>query len=108
VRYLFLICVDPSIDPDEAPGEIDAWVDRVGGARQTGGPLRGPKSAATVRVRRSERLVSDGPFAETKEIVAGFDVIECASRDEAIEFAAAHPVAKFGAIEVRELVPDDD
>jgi hypothetical protein len=107
VKYLFLVCVDPSIDPEEAPGEIDAWLDRVGDARATGGPLRGPSSGATVRVRRSERLVSDGPFAETKEIVAGFDVIECATREEAIELAAAHPVAKFGAIEVRELLPDD-
>ena len=108
MRYLFLVCVDPSIEPDEAPGEIDAWLDRVGDARTTGGPLRGPSSGATVRVRRSERLVSDGPFAETKEVIVGFDIIECANRDEAIELAGAHPVAKFGAIEVRELRPDDD
>jgi hypothetical protein len=107
VRYLFLVCVDPSIEPDEAPGAIDSWLDRVGDAREAGGPLRGPSGAATVRVRRSERLVSDGPFAETKEFIAGFDVVECETREQAIELAGAHPVAKFGAIEVRELLPDD-
>lgn len=107
MKYLLLICVDPSIDPDEQPGEIDRWLDRVGDARLTGGPLRGPSSGTTVRVRRSERLVTEGPFAETKEVIVGFDVIDVATREEAVEIAAAHPVAKFGAVEVRELLEDD-
>ena len=46
-------------------------------------------------------LVADGPFAETKEAIGGYDVIECADLDEAIAVAAKHPVAAFGAIEVR-------
>jgi hypothetical protein len=46
-------------------------------------------------------MLSDGPFAETKEQIAGFDVIECEDLDEAIEVASKHPVATFGAIEVR-------
>jgi hypothetical protein len=46
-------------------------------------------------------LVSDGPFAETKEQIGGFDVLECASLDEAIEVAGKHPVTRFGAIDVR-------
>jgi hypothetical protein len=54
-----------------------------------------------VRVRESEVLLADGPFAETKEQVAGFDIIECADLDQALEVAAKHPVAKFGTIEVR-------
>jgi hypothetical protein len=103
MKYLLLICVDPSIKSEEAPGEIDAWLERVGDRRLIGEALRSPREAATVRVRRSERLVTDGPFAETKEFVAGFDVIDCASREEALEIAAAHPVAKFGAVEVREF-----
>jgi hypothetical protein len=107
VRYLLLICVDPTLEPDEARGEIEAWLDRVGDARLMGGPLRGAKSASTVRVRRSERLVTDGPFAETKELVAGFDVVECATREEAIELAGSHPVARFGAVEVREFWEED-
>ena len=48
-------------------------------------------------------LVSDGPFAETKEQVGGFDIIECASLDEAVEIAGRHPAAASGAIEVRPL-----
>jgi hypothetical protein len=108
VKYLLLICVDPSIEPDEEPGEIEAWLERLGDDRLIGNALRAPSSASTVRVRRRERLVTDGPFAETKEFIAGFDVIDCATREEALDVAASHPVAKFGAVEVRELWTDDD
>lgn len=103
MKYLLLVCVDPSIEPDEAPGEIDGWLDRLGDSRLIGSALQSPATAKTVRVRRSERLVTDGPFAETKEIVGGFDVVDCASLEEALEIAATHPVAKFGAVEVREF-----
>lgn len=108
MKYLLLICVDPSIEPDEEPGEIEAWLERLGDSRLTGNALRGPSVASTVRVRRRERLVTDGPFAETKEFIAGFDVIDCATREEALDIAAAHPVAKFGAVELREFWTDDD
>jgi hypothetical protein len=64
------------------------------------------REASTVRMRRSERLVTDGPFAETKEFVGGFDVIDVETREEALEIAAMHPVAKFGAVEVREFRED--
>ncbi len=60
-----------------------------------------PETAATVRVRDGETLVSDGPFAETKEFIAGFDLLECADLDEAIEVAAKHPVAWFQTVEIR-------
>ena len=108
MKYLLLICVDPSIEPDEEPGEIEAWLERLGDDRLIGNALRGPSAASTVRVRRRERLVTDGPFAETKEFIAGFDVIDCATREEALDVAAAHPVAKFGAVEVREFWTDDE
>ncbi len=52
-------------------------------------------------VRDFGRLITDGPFAETKEQVAGYDIVECGSLDEAVELAARHPVATVGAIEVR-------
>ncbi|MEP6813028.1 MAG: YciI family protein [Actinomycetota bacterium] len=106
MKYLLLICVDPSLEPDEEPGEIEGWLDRLGDSRLIGNALLGARSAATVRIRRSKRLVTDGPFAETKEIIAGFDVIDCETRQEAIDIAAAHPVAKFGAVEVREFWED--
>ena len=46
-------------------------------------------------------MVTDGPFAETKEVVGGFDILECSSLEEAVEIAAAHPIAQMGTIEVR-------
>lgn len=60
-----------------------------------------PHKAATVRVRDGEMLVSDGPFAETKEVVGGFDVLDCADLDEAIEVESKSPVAKFHPFEIR-------
>ena len=63
--------------------------------------LRPVADATTVRVRDGEVLVSDGPFAETKELVAGFAIVECTDLDEALEVAAKHPYAATGTIEVR-------
>ena len=66
------------------------------------GNVLAPTSAATtVRVRNGELLVSDGPFAETKEVIVGFDLLECADLDEAIEVARAHPMARDGRLELR-------
>jgi len=65
--------------------------------------LRPGSDATTVRVREEEVLLSDGPFAETKEQIAGYGIIECENLDEAIEVASRHPVARFGSIEVRPL-----
>jgi hypothetical protein len=55
--------------------------------------LAPPSAATTVRVRGGEVLLSDGPFAETKEVIVGFDILECADLDEAIEVARGHPMA---------------
>ena len=60
--------------------------------------------ATTVRVRDAEVLLTDGPFAETKEVVGGFVLIECADLDEAIEIAAKHPAAGYGTIEIRPVI----
>lgn len=108
MRYMLLITVDPSIEPDEAPGEIEAWLDRLGRSRLLGNQLQGPSTAKTVRVRKNERLITDGPFAETKEVVVGFDIVDCDTIEEALDVAATHPCAKFGAVEVREFWTDED
>ncbi|MCT2582834.1 YciI family protein [Actinophytocola gossypii] len=65
--------------------------------------LHPPASAGTVRVRAGEVLLTDGPFAETKEQMGGVTLIDCADRDEALRIAASHPWAEFGTIEVRQL-----
>jgi hypothetical protein len=103
VKYLFLVCVDPTLPRDDQPDDINRWVDDAGTKRLDGAPLRPGRTAATVRVRGGDRVVTDGPFADTPEKIAGFDLIECESREEALDLAAAHPVASFGAIEVREI-----
>jgi hypothetical protein len=105
MRYLMLVCVDESVEPPGEEALPTAWVQEMDGrgVRQFGSRLRPVGDATTVKVRADEVLVSDGPFAETKEQVAGFDIIECRDLDEAIEVASKHPAAKFGTIEVRPL-----
>jgi hypothetical protein len=103
MKFLLLVCIDPSIEPDIQPGEMDRWLERAGEARVLGNELRPPSDGWTIRLRGGKPFVTDGPFAETKEFIGGFDVIECDSREEALEIAAAHPVARFGAIELREI-----
>ena len=75
------------------------------GVRLQGDRLRPVSDATTVRVRDSEVLIVDGPFAETKEQIVGYDILECSDLDEALEVAAAHPVARYGLIEVRPFWP---
>ncbi|TDQ05363.1 YciI family protein [Labedaea rhizosphaerae] len=109
MRYLFLICAD-----DKAASQVgtpsherspQAWLDEVQrrGLRTLGGRLRPAAEAKTQRLRDGQVLVSDGPFAETAEQIGGFDVMECADLDEAIEVAAKHPFAAIGSIEIRPL-----
>src|SRR5262249_57723630 len=73
--------------------------------RILGSRLEGLKHARTIRRRNGQVIVTDGPFAETKEWIAGFDLLECATLDEAIEIAAKHPMARFGRIELRPCWP---
>lgn len=108
MKYMMLICMDKSVelspaDRAEMPSATEAWVTEMdsSGVRLLGTQLRPVEDATTVRVRDAEVLVADGPFAETKEQIAGFDIVECTDLDQAIEVAAKHPMARFGSIEVR-------
>ena len=103
MRYLMLVYVHESTD--DGPAEVVPWVDEMDGrgVRQFGSRLRPVSDATTVRVRGDDVLLSDGPFAETKEQIGGFDLLECKDLDEAIEVASKHPGARDGAIEVRPL-----
>ena len=109
IRYMMLVCTDPAVDPREfARAEpVDPWVAEMNGrgVRRYGSELEPPGSARTVRVRQKHAMVTDGPFAETKEQIAGFDVLECADLDEAIEVASRHPMSRLGIVEVRPLWP---
>ena len=70
--------------------------------------LRSTESATSVRVRDGETEIVDGPFAVTKEVLAGYYVLECADLDEALAQAARLPMAGWGTVEVRPVVPPDE
>jgi hypothetical protein len=67
-------------------------------------PLQPPEAATTVRVRDGEAQLSDGPFAEIKEQLGGYYILDCADLDTALRYAAMIPSAKYGAVEVRPLM----
>ena len=106
MKYMMIVCFDPTVDPADATGgmDIDAWCAEMDGrgVRLEGRALD-QSDATTVRVRGGETLISDGPFAETKEFMVGYDMLDCKNLDEAIEVAAAIPGARVGTIEVRPI-----
>ena len=92
MQYMLFIATDSEPDPaGEQDHTIEAWLEEGErrGIRQLGERLRPPEDATTIRVRNGELLVTDGPFAESKEWVAGFDIIQCNDLDEAIDYAFA-------------------
>jgi hypothetical protein len=114
MKYLLMVCWDaermndqtePDPGTDSAEDEGFPWVDdlQAHGKWVTGDQLGPPRRARSVRVRGGKTLVTDGPFAETKEAIGGFDLLECDSLEEAVEIAATHPIAQMGTIEVRPL-----
>ncbi|WP_327085368.1 YciI family protein [Nonomuraea sp. NBC_01738] len=110
MKYMMFVCSDTEPDTDTAPyPDIDVWVaeNDAKGRRVVGDAFAPVTSATTVRVRDGELLVSDGPFAETKEVIVGFDLLECADLDEAIEVARSHPMARSGRLELRPLAGED-
>ena len=108
MRYLMLVLSDPTLtEPDAAPVTIEEWSEETYGTGRAveGDRLRPTAEAKTVRRRRGEVIVSDGPFSEAYELIGGFDVLECASLDEAIEIASRHPMASLGVIQLHPAWP---
>jgi len=112
MRYMLIIANDPEIHPQPGgPGWDQLMADYAEFSKQladtgrpfTGDPLNHPSTATTVRVRDGETLTVDGPFAETKEWMSGYYVIDCDGLDQALRAAAMVPSAKFGSVEVRPL-----
>ena len=89
-------------DPEETRIR-EAWDNEMKerGIHVGGGVLDRPRTTTTLRVRGGEVLVTDGPFAETKEQIAGYIMLECADLDEAIEVSSRHPTAAYGTFELR-------
>lgn len=108
MEYMLFIATDTEPGaPVEAENEIRDWLDEGErrGIRICGDALRPIDDATTVRVRNGEVLVSDGPFTESKEWIAGYDLLECADLDQAIDYVSRHPMARRGRIEIRPVAP---
>ena len=103
--YMFLLYKDPSlpVPPDvmEQHGAVEAKSKASGAYICSAGLEMASASATTVRIRQGRAFVTDGPFAETKEIMGGIYVLDCRDLDEALAYARQIPDAQFGAVEVR-------
>jgi hypothetical protein len=113
MRYIMLIYNDEAMETRRSQAENEAVMQayyafsnevRQRGAFLSGEPLQPTTMATTVRLREGQALTSDGPFAETREQLGGFYILECKDLDEAIELAAKIPTAKEGSIEIRPIL----
>ncbi len=109
MKYLLALYADPSEAPAEGSPEMDAEMQQwfaytteltEAGSMLGGEGLQGPETATTVRVRNGSTITSDGPFAETKEVLGGFYLIEAADLDAAIGWAEKIPNVTYGTVEV--------
>lgn len=115
MNYMLLIYTSEAVEAEYQadPAKLDAYMAeynqftrdvRESGAFVAGEALHPTASATSVRVRDGHRTVTDGPFAETKEQLGGFYVVNCENLDQALEWAARIPGARHGTIEVRPIV----
>jgi hypothetical protein len=114
-QYMLLVYeteADPAEQTEREAG-LPMWVELNRSLREAGllvgvQRLRSVDSATSVRVRGGETVITDGPFAVTKEILAGYYVIDCADLDEALKHAARLPAARHGTVEVRPVMPVEE
>jgi hypothetical protein len=108
-----LLLYGPQTDDAEVPqnrwGDMSLWLELTESLRRDGllvanAPLHPAASATTVRVRDGDVELTDGPFAVTKEVLAGYYVLRCADLDEALHHAARMPLARHGSVEVRPIM----
>jgi hypothetical protein len=113
MKFLAIIYNDESNYADASPEDIAATFQAHGEFGQAAGDagvyvggdgLQPTSTATTLRVRDGERLLTDGPYAETKEQIGGYYMLDCKDLDEALSWAARIPEAKIGAIEVRPVM----
>jgi hypothetical protein len=114
-QYMLLVYeaeVDPAVQAEREAG-LPMWLEFHRSLREAGllvgvQRLRSVESATSIRVREGETEITDGPFAVTKEILAGYYILDCADLDEALGQAARLPAARYGTIEVRPVMPVDE
>lgn len=117
MKYMCLIYTAPDANPHPGTAEFGAFMKGYADFTQkviaegklvSGESLQAVETATTVSVRDGKRTITDGPFAETKEQLGGYYVLDCASLDEALDYAAQIPSAEHGRIEVRPVEVWDD
>ena len=115
MQYAMLIYESPEAFASRQRGETDPYTTAwrayhralvEAGIYVAGDPLQPPETATMVQVKAGTRHVQDGPYADTKEQLGGFTILELPSLDAALEWAARCPAAAYGAVEVRPLAPD--
>ena len=113
MKYALLLYSDPTASPEFGTPEMDAemqqWFqftnDLQSAGKHLGGEALTPtETATTVRVRDGKTITADGPFAETKETLGGFYLLEAANLDEAVGWAEKIPLAPYGSVEVRPIM----
>ena len=113
MQYLLQFTYRPGEGPEEGTPEFDAqmskWFTYTDGLRSagvfvSGEPLQPPSTATTVAVRNGDRVVTDGPFADTKEWLGGFYVIDAPDLDSALDHASGMPNIDYGSVEVRPIM----
>jgi hypothetical protein len=114
VKFLFILYSPPEVRADpERRASFEEWVAYGQSLHDAGihlgdNPLQGLETATTVRVRDGETLISDGPFAETKEMLGGYYLVDLPSREAAVEWAARVPNAPYGSVEIRPVMEFPD
>ncbi|MEW9527444.1 YciI family protein [Microbispora sp. NPDC049125] len=108
-QYMLLLYAPESEEQEDRWAEMPLWRELTESLRKAGllvanGPLHPATSATTVRVRGGETELTDGPFATTKEVLAGYYLLNCADVDEALRHAARMPTARYGSVEVRAIM----
>ena len=114
-EYMLLLYAPEGDEAEQAErwAEMPLWDELNASLREAGvlvkrGPLHSVASATTVRVRGDETELTDGPFAVTKEVLVGYYVLACADLDQAVRHASRLPMARYGSVEVRPIVADDE
>lgn len=116
MQYMLLIYSDENREANMSKEESDAWMGeywayteamREAGVSKGGEALLPTSTATTVRVKDGKTVTTHGPFAETKEQLGGFYILDCENLDQAIEWAAKCPGARVGSIELRPVMEFD-
>jgi len=102
MRFMMFVLTDPVPDEPTDDSDVDHWVQELDTTRRRLlGDVLDPSEARGVRVRAGERFVTNGPIPGATDTLWGFDILECANLDEAIDIAARHPMARNGRLELR-------